>query len=68
MHYLWRAVDQKGEVRESYVTKKRDKQAALASMTKALQRHGSPETITTDGQSYKTAGPAALAEWQNIMA
>jgi transposase-like protein len=25
MHYLWRAVDQEGEVRESYVTKTRDK-------------------------------------------
>jgi putative transposase len=25
MHYLWRAVDQEGEVLESYVTKTRDK-------------------------------------------
>ena len=29
MHYLWRAVDQEGEVLESYVTKTRDKDAAL---------------------------------------
>jgi transposase-like protein len=29
MHYLWRAVDHEGEVLESYVTKTRDKQAAL---------------------------------------
>ena len=28
-HYLWRAVDHEGEVLESYVTKTRDKQAAL---------------------------------------
>ena len=28
-HYLWRAVDHEGEVLESYVTKKRDKKAAL---------------------------------------
>jgi len=28
-HYLWRAVDREGEVLESYVTKKRDKKAAL---------------------------------------
>jgi putative transposase len=28
MHYLWRAVDQEGEVLESYVTRTRDKVAA----------------------------------------
>ena len=28
-HYLWRLVDREGEVLESYVTKKRDKKAAL---------------------------------------
>ena len=28
-HYLWRAVDHEGEVLESFVTKKRDKAAAL---------------------------------------
>ena len=28
-HYLWRAVDHEGEVLESYVTKTRDKAAAL---------------------------------------
>uniref|UniRef100_UPI00140D8224 IS6 family transposase n=1 Tax=Altererythrobacter segetis TaxID=1104773 RepID=UPI00140D8224 len=56
MHYLWRAVDQEGEVLESYVTKTRDKAAALTFMKKALKRHGSPETITTDGlRSYKAA-------------
>jgi putative transposase len=56
MHYLWRAVDQEGEVLESYVTKTRDKAAALTFMKKALKRHGSPEVITTDGlRSYKTA-------------
>lgn len=49
MHYLWRAVDQEGEVLESFVTKTRDKKAALAFMKKALKRHGSPENITTDG-------------------
>ena len=29
MIYLWRAVDHEGEILESYVTKKRDKAAAL---------------------------------------
>ena len=32
MHYLWRAVDQEGEVLESYVTRTRDKAAALRFM------------------------------------
>jgi putative transposase len=73
MHYLWRAVDQEGEVLESYVTKTSDKAAALAFMKKALNRHGSPEAITTDGlRSYKAAmdefGNAAkqgLGRWAN---
>ena len=56
MHYLWRAVDQEGEILESYVTKTRDKAAALTFMKKALKRHGSPEAITTDGlRSYRAA-------------
>ena len=49
MHCLWRAVDHEGQVLESYVTNTRDKPAALRFMRKALKRHGSPETITTDG-------------------
>ncbi len=56
MAYLWRAVDHEGEILESYVTKTRDKKAALAFMKKALKRHGSPEAITTDGlRSYSAA-------------
>ena len=41
-HYLWRAVDHEGEVLESYVTKKRDKKAALKFMKKAMRRMGLP--------------------------
>ena len=56
MRYLWRAVDHEGEILESFVTKKRDKAAALKFMKKALKRHGLPEAITTDGlRSYKAA-------------
>ena len=56
MVYLWRAVDHEGEILESFVTKKRDKAAALKFMRKALKRHGSPVVITTDGlRSYKAA-------------
>jgi putative transposase len=55
-HYLWRAVDHEGEILESYVTKARDKAAALRFMKKALKRHGSPKAITTDGlRSYRAA-------------
>ena len=56
MVYLWRAVDQEGEILESYVTKTRDKDAALRFMKKTLKRHGRVDTITTDGlRSYKAA-------------
>lgn len=56
MVYLWRAVDQEGEILGSYVTRTRDKATALAFRRKALKRHGSPEAITTDGlRSYKAA-------------
>lgn len=41
---------------KSYVTKTRDKAAALRFMKNALKRHGSPEAITTDGlRSYRVA-------------
>jgi putative transposase len=56
MVYLWRAVDHECEILESYVTKTRDKAAALRFIKKALKRHGSPEAITTDGlRSYGAA-------------
>ena len=48
-HCLSRAVDHEGEVLESFVTKERDKAAALRFIRKALKRHGSPKAITTDG-------------------
>ncbi len=56
MHYLWLAVDQEGDILESYVTKTPDKEAALTFIKKALKRHGKPEAITTDGlRSYGAA-------------
>ena len=62
-HYLWRAVDHEGEILESYVTKKRDKSAALAFIKKALKRHGRPEAVVTDGlRSY----PAAMRQLGNL--
>lgn len=62
-HDLWRAVDHEGEVLESYVTKKRDKSAALRFMKKALKRHWQPEGIVTDGLR---SNPAAMRELGNL--
>jgi len=56
MHYLWRAVDQEGEVLESVVTKTRDRKAALKFLRKSMKRHGRPEAIVTDRlRSYGAA-------------
>ena len=62
-HYLWRAFDHEGEVLESYVTKTRDKAAALKFLRKAMKRYGSPRKIITDRlASYG----AAMKEIGNI--
>ncbi len=56
LHYLWRAVNQEGEVLETYVTKKRNRQAALKFLRKIMKRHGPPQIIITDKlASYKAA-------------
>ena len=55
-HYLWRAVDHEGEVLESYVTKKRNKDAALKFLRKAMKRYGNPQIIVTD--RYPSYGAA----------
>jgi len=55
-HYLWRAIDHEGEVLESFVTKTRDRKAALKFLKKSMKRHGRPETIVTDRlRSYGAA-------------
>ncbi len=55
-HYLWRAVDHEGEVLEVYATKRRDPEAALEFLRRAMKRHGRPATIVTDRlQSYRAA-------------
>lgn len=72
-HYLWRAVDHEGEVLESYVTKTRDKKAALKFLRKTMRRHGRTESIVTDklrsyGAALKEIGADALQKterWAN---
>ena len=55
-HYLWCAVDHEGEVLESYVTKRRDRKAALKFLRKTMKRYGNPHVIMTDKlQSYGAA-------------
>ncbi|MBO6729076.1 MAG: IS6 family transposase [Maricaulis sp.] len=56
LNYLWRAVDHEGEVLEAYVTKRRDRKAALRFLRKAMKRYGRPEQVITDKlPSYKSA-------------
>ncbi len=55
-HYLWRAVDHEGEVLEAFVSKTRDKAAALKFLRKLMKRHGRPEVLVTDKlRSYGAA-------------
>jgi putative transposase len=72
-HYLWRAVDHEGEVLESYVTKRRDRKAALKFLRKSMKRYGQPQIIVTDklrsyGAAMKFIGNADRQEtgrWLN---
>ncbi|SLN70556.1 Integrase core domain protein [Roseovarius litorisediminis] len=55
-HYLWRAVDHEGEVLESFVTKRRDRIAALKFLRKTMKRYGRPDIVVTDRlKSYGAA-------------
>jgi putative transposase len=55
-HYLWRAVDHEGEVLEVFVTKRRDRKAALQFLKRTMKRYGQPQTIVTDRlPSYRAA-------------
>ena len=55
--YLWRAVDDEGEVLDVLVQKRRNKHAALKLLRKLLKNQGiHPETLTTDKlASYRAA-------------
>jgi len=55
-HYLWRAVDHEGEVLESFVTRTRDRKAALKFLKKTLKKHGRADVFVTDKlRSYGAA-------------
>jgi putative transposase len=73
MHYLWRAVDHEGEVLEVFVTKRRDRKAALRFLKRTMKRYGRPRSIVTDrlrsyGAAMKVLGNLELQEyghWSN---
>jgi len=55
-HYLWRAVDHEGEVLETFVSKGRDRKAALDFLKRILKKYGAPKVIVTDRlKSYRAA-------------
>jgi putative transposase len=72
-HYLWRAVDHEGEVLEAFVSKRRDRKAAMVFLKKLMKRYGRPHEIVTDRlKSYRAAmkaiGNAAVqvvGRWMN---
>jgi len=72
-HYLWRAVDHEGEVLEAFVSKRRDRKAALIFLKKLMERYGKPYAIVTDrlcsyGAAMKVMGSTAshqTGRWLN---
>ena len=55
-HYLWRAVDHEGEVLDAFVSKRRDRKAALNFLKKIMKIYGAPKVIVTDRlRSYRAA-------------
>jgi putative transposase len=60
--YLWRAVDDEGELLDMLVQKRRNKRAALKLLRKLLSHQGvHPETITTDKLPSYGAAPRSWA-------
>jgi putative transposase len=63
-HYLWRAVDQDGEVVDVYLQRKRDGAAAKRFFKRLLRNHGGePRKIVTDKlRSYPVAHREVMSE------
>jgi putative transposase len=55
-HYLWRAVGHEGEVLDAFVSKRRDRKAALDFLKNIMKKYGAPKVIVTDRlKSYRAA-------------
>ena len=71
--YMWRAVDHEGEVLDAFVSKWRDRKAALKFLRKLMKRYGRPEHVVTDklrsyGAAMKEIGNAdrqMTGRWPN---
>ena len=50
-HYLWRAVNHEGDVLEAFVSKTRDRKAALKFLKKLMKRHGRQTEVVTYAHS-----------------
>jgi putative transposase len=53
--YLYRAVDKTGQTIDFLLMEARDERAALRFLTKAIRRHGVPESVTIDGSEANAA-------------
>ncbi len=67
-HYLWRAVDQDGEVVDVYLQVRRDGKAAKRFFQRLLKNHGGePRKIVTDKlRSYRVAHREVIPESINV--
>jgi putative transposase len=54
-HYLDRAVDKHGQTIDFLLIQERDARAAYCFLTKAIRRHGVPESIAIDGSAANEA-------------
>jgi putative transposase len=45
MFYLWRAVDHEGEVLEVFASKRRNREAELKFLKRAMKRYGQPQSV-----------------------
>ncbi len=61
--FYYRAVDKKGDIVDFYLSKKRDKEAAISFMKKAIGTNGLPEKVTID----KSGSNRSALEYLNIL-
>jgi len=65
--WLWRAVDDEGEVLDLLVQRRRDKAAAVQLMRKLLKKQGfAPDVLVTD-KLRSTARPSPRSDWRLAM-
>jgi putative transposase len=63
-YYFYRAVDKTGQTIDFLLTESRDERSAMRFLTKAICRHGLPETITIDGSEANASAIRSYNEAQ----